>query len=116
MCARKDGGRTPRTNASGTVLMTPMGPPGSTVGQWGSAAEGTVVVTPSAGGGADYGAALLAVAESNGCALSVLSGRVHAGLQCAGRCFWCAHEQPTFGWLHALCICSSTVEWGVHFL
>ncbi len=86
MCARKDGGRTPRTNASGTVLMTPMGPPGSTAGQWGSATEGTVVVTPGAGGGADYGAALLAVAESNGCALSVLSGRDHAGLQCAVRC------------------------------
>jgi hypothetical protein len=38
------------------------------MGVWGSVADGTVVVTPGAGGGADYGAALRAVAESNGCA------------------------------------------------
>jgi len=65
---RQDGGRTPRAGAAGTVPATPDGPPGSTMGVWGSVADGTVVVTPGAGGGADYGAALRAVAESNGCA------------------------------------------------
>jgi len=33
------------------------------MGVWGSVADGTVVVTPGAGGGADYGAALRAVRE-----------------------------------------------------
>ncbi|KAK9835174.1 hypothetical protein WJX81_003390 [Elliptochloris bilobata] len=63
--APADGGQTPRENASGTMLATPGGM-GSTLGVWGSAADGTVVVTPGAASGADYGAALRAVAESNG--------------------------------------------------
>lgn len=50
------------------MLATPGAAQGSTMGVWGTAPDGTVVVTPGAASGADYGAALRAVAESNGCA------------------------------------------------
>lgn len=66
------------------MLATPGAAQGSTMGVWGSAPDGTVVVTPGAASGADYGAALRAVAESNGCARAV-GVPSHACPDCSSR-------------------------------